>query len=121
MSDFLKPFCWVDEIHSDFHILPFPFANSYNKLSDSTPLYKYPFPPNPPQGLLVSMALRYDHAFLIPSSYSQQTIVTKRVILTQMRQLYEEVSGNGFWKPENNESYEKMFRDIQKPKVKRLK
>ena len=109
ISNFLKSFCWVDEIGAYRRKLPAPFADNLDKLPNFTPLYKYPFPTNPPKGLLISMAVRYDHSFLMPSTFLNKTIDSKNAVLTQMKQLYEEVSGNGFWKPENNDSYEIIF------------
>ena len=71
-----------------------------------------PLPKDPPQGLLESMAVRYDHGLGCEGYYDQplydsypshqekwdSTLVT-------MRQLYEEVSGHGFyqWKKEDYE------------------
>lgn len=60
-------------------------------------------PKEPPPGLLMSMAIRYDHALGCPGYYDMlgEGMHQKRLAgtLTTMRQLYEEVSGNGFYRP----------------------
>jgi hypothetical protein len=66
-------------------------------------------PKEPPPGLLMSMAIRYDHALAMPGFYD--TLGTgehaKRVAaaLRVMEQLYEEVAGRGFWSPGNDADY----------------
>jgi hypothetical protein len=60
-------------------------------------------PKEPPRGLLNSMALRYRHDFGIdrdPEGGPLQCGTTpeeRDAILRTMRQLYEEVAGNGFY------------------------
>jgi hypothetical protein len=45
------------------------------------------------------MALRYDHSFGLPSDMpGSLSLLTKARIITQMRQLWEEVAGVGFYK-----------------------
>lgn len=72
-------------------------------------------PVEPTPGLLMSMALRFDHGLGCPGYYdpfprfpgdSHQ----KRLegVLRQMRQIYEEISGAGFYRPELEESYKAM-------------
>lgn len=51
-----------------------------------------PLPAEPPPGLLNSMALRYRHDFGLLSTEVQDSI------LRDMRRLYEEVSGHGFYR-----------------------
>ena len=60
-------------------------------------------PQEPPAGLLHSMAMRYRHDFgLTPDDSSPMscgcTDAERQAILRVMRQLYEEVSGHGFFK-----------------------
>ena len=73
-------------------------------------------PKEPPPGLLMSMAIRFDHALGIPGYYDQPlyAAVTShdqrlRATIGQMRQLYEEVSGHGFYQPESEEKYAAMI------------
>lgn len=73
-----------------------------------------PLPKEPPPGLLMSMAIRYDHGLGMPGFYDSgiYTDVTgithaQRLdsTLRTMRQLYEEVSGHGFYRPELEADY----------------
>ena len=62
-------------------------------------------PEEPPEGLLLSMAIRYDHALAIPGYYDQEIFGGQKgdhekklqATLTTMSQLYEEVAGTGFY------------------------
>ena len=70
-------------------------------------------PKDPPEGLLMSMALRYDHGLGVPGYYDTfgtQGFHAKRLLstLATMRQLYEEVSGNGFYSPEREQYYKDL-------------
>jgi len=81
-------------------------------------------PEEPPIGLLMSMAIRYDHALMSPDYYDQSIFgedVEKgnhekilRATLATMRQLYEEVSGHGFYSPEKEEEYAALVPDSMK-------
>lgn len=73
-------------------------------------------PQQPPLGLLVSMAMRYDHGLGMPGYYDSlaslglgwKGVAHKQRLLgtlATMRQLYEEVSGHGFYRPELEASY----------------
>lgn len=70
-------------------------------------------PKDPPLGLLMSMAIRYDHALACPGYYDQPLLATSGVTHAQrleitigsMRQLYEEISGHGYYTPEKEEFY----------------
>jgi hypothetical protein len=75
-------------------------------------------PKEPPPGLLMSMAIRYDHALGLPGYYDQMAAVwwmgttpspshAERLesTLRTMRQLYEEVAGHGFYSPEEEAEY----------------
>jgi hypothetical protein len=75
---------------------------------------KIGLPKEPPLGLLMSMAIRYDHALGIPGYYDQQIFEgegncghMKRLqsTLTTMSQLYEEVAGYGFYQPSKETIY----------------
>lgn len=71
----------------------------------------------PPPGLLMSMAIRFDHGLGVPGYYDQLAAmgltVDARVThkqrlestIRQMRQLWEEVVGLGFYKPEKEADY----------------
>lgn len=61
----------------------------------------------PSPGLLMSMAMRYDHGLGMPGYYDQEIfqlagspahILRLESALITMRQLWEEVTGNGFYK-----------------------
>ena len=79
-----------------------------------------PLPKEPPPGLLMSMAIRYDHGLGCPGYYDQmkfdgQTHAQRlEATLRTMRQLYEEVSGYGFYTPEKEAEYVK-WRDGEPP------
>lgn len=68
----------------------------------------------PSQGLLISMAVRYDHGLAVPGYYDMISdgVLThdqrmKHTIDT-MRKLHEEVVGAGFYHEEREEMYTKM-------------
>lgn len=74
-------------------------------------------PKEPPPGLLMSMAIRFDHGLGMPGYYDAapfrrpgQPSHTQRLeaTLRTMRQLYEEVSGHGFYRPEREAEYAAM-------------
>jgi hypothetical protein len=80
-------------------------------VSDTTGL-----PKEPPLGLLMSMAIRYDHGLGCPGYYDQpmmQAAVSYPIshqqrlqaTITTMRQLYEEVAGYGFYSPKREDDY----------------
>jgi hypothetical protein len=79
----------------------------------STPHAIWPvLPKEPPPGLLMSMAIRYDHDLGVPGYYDNPMFGdclthAQRLTstLTTMRQLYEEVSGHGFYRPEKEAEY----------------
>jgi hypothetical protein len=73
-------------------------------------------PQEPPPGLLMSMAIRYDHGLGMPGYYDSLNaagltahgLTHKQRLesaLRTMRQLYEEVSGHGFYSPEREAAY----------------
>ncbi|WP_232629104.1 hypothetical protein [Methylobacterium sp. Leaf118] len=74
-------------------------------------------PSEPPPGLLMSMAIRYDHAIGMPGYYEWKTIpglgtrepVRHARILSNrlgtMRKIWEEVSDQGFYSPEREAEY----------------
>ena len=67
-------------------------------------------PREPPDSLLMSMAIWYDHGLGMPDYYDELFGPGKheerlKSTLTTMRQLYEEVSGRGFYKPEHENNY----------------
>lgn len=73
-------------------------------------------PKEPPPGLLMSMAIRYDHGLGCPGFYDnfprfEGDSHQKRLesALRTMRQLYEEVSGHGFYTPELEAEYAAML------------
>lgn len=57
----------------------------------------------PDQALLVSMAMRYNHSFGLMDEHQQGNV------LILMRQLWEEVVGAGFYKPEKRDMYNSML------------
>lgn len=78
--------------------------------------------PAPSPGLLMSMALRYDHGIGFPGYYDQDMFRIEGVThaqrlsatLTTMRQLWEEVVGKGFYKPEKESEYVAMQAAVEK-------
>lgn len=74
-------------------------------------------PKEPPLGLLMSMAMRYDHGLGCPGYYDSPMFAGQGVshaqrvesTLRTMRQLYEEVSGYGFYRPEKEADYAAMI------------
>lgn len=70
-------------------------------------------PREPPEELLMSMAIRHDHALGIPGYYDQEFFGAERVshearlraALRDMRKIYEEVVGGGFYRPERADFY----------------
>lgn len=79
-----------------------------------------PVPAEPPPGLLMSMALRYDHGLGCPGYYDSAIFASSGIThakrldatLRTMRQLWEEVSGNGFYRPEKEAEYADMLGGI---------
>lgn len=81
--------------------------------------YKAPWPDmpqEPPPGLLMSMAIRYDHGLGMPGYYDSLNQCTSipggpthaqrlESTLRTMRQLYEEVSGYGFYSKAREAEY----------------
>lgn len=69
-------------------------------------------PREPSDGLLMSMALRYDHGLGLPGYYDMSdTPHAQRLesTLGTMRQLHEEVVGTGFYQPEKDDQYRAML------------
>ena len=69
-------------------------------------------PKDPPPGLLMSMAIRFDHALGCPGYYDHPPApngVTHeqrlKATLSTMRQLYEEVAGYGFYEDGKENEY----------------
>ena len=69
------------------------------------PTIKNPLPKTPPDGLLHSMAIRYDHGLGLPGYYDTFPDTDEgaherkyQATIRIMSQLYEEVSGYGFYK-----------------------
>jgi len=62
-----------------------------------------------PYGLLVSIAMRLDHSFLMGPMLSEsheQWNRRREMVLADAKRALEEISGKGFWSPENNADYE---------------
>lgn len=64
-------------------------------------------PKEPSLSLLASMALRVNHGFALDDERSQQ------VQLADMRKVYEEVAGNGFYNPERTEYYRGLVKGTE--------
>lgn len=69
-----------------------------------------PLPKAPSLGLLMSMAIRYDHGLGMPGYYDALNGTGDharriKVTLAMMRQLYEEVAGYGFYRPQREQAY----------------
>ena len=61
-------------------------------------------PQNPPEGLLMSMAVRYDHGLGCPGYYDMLGVgehyKRQQTVLGVMSQLYEEIAGYGYYRGE---------------------
>lgn len=76
-----------------------------------------PLPEEPLPGLLMSMAIRYDHGLGCRGYYDHPMFTTNGIThqqrlesaLRTMRQLYEEVAGFGFYTPEREAAYAAMI------------
>jgi len=73
----------------------------------------------PTPGLLMSMAIRYDHGFAVPGFYDQAHYRSMgfashkqrlQVTLNQMSQIHEEVVGQGFYNPDKEEHYVELMK-----------
>lgn len=83
-------------------------------------------PKEPPPGLLMSMAIRYDHALAVPGYYDQPFFKEMGECPTHkerlegalqvMSQLYEEVAGYGFYSKEGSGYYVALM-PVDKKKV----
>lgn len=79
-------------------------------------------PREPTRGLLISMALRMDHAFgapeqePIPGMKLGHTDSYREVVLRDLAKAYEEVVGDGFYAPEREEYYRAMISAAPLPK-----
>lgn len=70
-------------------------------------------PETPSDGLLISMAIRYDHGLGVSGYYDQQIFGASgcshadrlESTVRTMRKLHEEVVGTGFYKPEREQEY----------------
>lgn len=86
-----------------------------DKIEDTEPI----LPQTPDPELLMSMALRYDHGLGMPGHYDQGIYQASGIshkqrleaTLSTMKQLYEEVAGYGFYKPDRKDSYAKLLKD----------
>jgi hypothetical protein len=73
---------------------------------------------NPPPGLLMSIALRLDHALASPGYYDSiygEGHHKSRVemALIDARRVWEECSGNGFYSPEKSRYYRDLEKDLK--------
>lgn len=70
-------------------------------------------PLKPPKALLISMAIRSDHGLGVPGYYDQALFANQGIShaqrfdaeISSMRQLYEEVTGAGFYQHSNAQRY----------------
>lgn len=65
----------------------------------------------PPLGLLVSIAMRLDHALFACLPGESQEDFESRIEwrMLDARRAYEEISGQGFWSAERNARYEECY------------
>ena len=81
-------------------------------------------PKNPPIGLLMSMAMRHDHAIGAPGYYDQPIFSRQRGLIShrdrvnltiqEMGKLYEEVAGHGFYRPSREKEYAKRLEECRR-------
>lgn len=82
---------------------------------------EYALTKEPSEGLLVSMAIRYDHGLGVPGYYDQAMFSASGIshaqrmasTISTMRQLYEEAMGQGFYKPEDEEGYRQLLEELR--------
>lgn len=70
-------------------------------------------PTIPSTGLLMSMAIRYDHGLGVPGYYDMllgpgEHQKKVKAALALMAKLYEEVSGQGFYHPDREDHYQAL-------------
>lgn len=72
-------------------------------------------PKKPTDGMLMSMAIRSDHGLGLPGYYDSPLFGGKIThqqrldsTISSMRQLYEEVAGEGFYNPNLEEDYKRL-------------
>jgi len=68
----------------------------------------------PPLGLLISMAVCLDHGFAAPDfgalDWRKPSVPAyQQRVLADMRKVWDEVKGRGYWRPERNADYERMI------------
>ncbi len=105
----IEPVAWQYE-HNGYTSVT---ADKFLAGERATPLYAIPdthviVPREPTDELLKSMAIRYDHGLGIPGYYDENPITGEpneinhdarlKTVLGIMRQLHEEVVGEGFYK-----------------------
>jgi hypothetical protein len=74
-------------------------------------------PEQPSRGLLMSMAIRLDHGLGVPGYYDQDIFGSNApthqqrldAAITTARQMWEEVVGRGFYRPEKDAEYAARF------------
>lgn len=81
-------------------------------------------PKEPSEGRLISMAIRSDHGLGVPGFYDQKFLRSANngathlrifnATIGTMRQLYEEATGQGFYRPEREEEYKAMLSASQR-------
>ena len=77
----------------------------------------------PSVGLLVSMAIRLDHGLGCPGYYDSQAVSASglthkrrlEAAMSTARQLWEEVTGHGFYSPEKEQQYAQLAQDLPAP------
>lgn len=81
-------------------------------------------PQRPPPGLLMSMAMRHDHAIGAPGYYDQPIFSRQRggvshkdrlnLCIQEMGKLYEEVAGYGFYRPQREQEYLRKLEECRR-------
>ena len=81
-------------------------------------------PKRPPPGLLMSMAVRNDHAIGAPGYYDQPMFQRRPhatshrarldLAISEMEKLYEEVAGYGFYQPQKEEEYARKLEECRR-------
>ena len=90
-----------------------PTQTAHGRRGGATPPDRVTIPTTPPDGLLMSMALRTDHALGCPGYYDQfeEGLHAKklRAALDDMRRVYEEIVGGGFYSADQEAYYQAML------------
>ena len=96
---------------ADEHIASLVYGGEAASPSEIQALRKGILPEKPPEGLLISMATCLNHGFCAPAAppFGLSPEMRKDT-LSDMRKLYDEVTGRGYFRPERAGRYTDMMK-----------